>query len=381
MLLSLSALRQRLKSRTDSEHEQSIIRIVINIICVLYFTAILYIEGVTEDRVFSAQAVAMYFIVSLGIFLHILYKPQKNAVRRCVGIISDMSIISFALYNTGAVAFVAFPLYLWVSIGNGLRFGQAYLIAAVAASVIGFSFTFAFSPYLHEQRYMGIGILLSLIALPIYYSILINRLNISNRRLNELLEKTSIMATHDNLTGLANRNLFYDRLNQAIKLFQRSQQECTVLFIDLDGFKPINDKLGHVVGDKLLKQVADRIIKNIRNYDTASRFGGDEFVLLIENIDLKKAKKIAHKILNAISQRYSVEGNNLIITASIGVTAISDCGANVTISNIIQNADNAMYQAKTKGKNQIHIHDCSPTPTESTKTLNPALKLAKANLD
>jgi diguanylate cyclase (GGDEF)-like protein/PAS domain S-box-containing protein len=156
-------------------------------------------------------------------------------------------------------------------------------------------------------------------------------------------------AEHDFLTGLPNRMLLNDRIDQAIILAQRSSMKVAVLFLDLDGFKHINDSLGHPIGDKLLKSIATRLAKCVRSTDTVSRQGGDEFVVLLSEINRPNSVSItATKILEAIASSHSVEQHDLHITASIGVSTYPDDGLNA--ETLIKNADTAMYQMKENGR-------------------------------
>jgi len=161
-------------------------------------------------------------------------------------------------------------------------------------------------------------------------------------------------ATHDALTGLANRSLFEDRLRQAVGLSRRRRTRVAVLFIDLDEFKPINDSLGHAVGDKILIEVAWRIGRQMRAEDTLARFGGDEFVALLADIEEEdEALLVAERLLPQISRPYRIDDHELYLSASIGIT-ISEPDMESPLS-LIQQADMAMYRAKQQGRNTSQI--------------------------
>jgi diguanylate cyclase len=154
-------------------------------------------------------------------------------------------------------------------------------------------------------------------------------------------------AQHDALTGLANRSLFESRLKLAMARAQRSGTGNAVLFIDLDGFKPINDTYGHEAGDEVLKAMARRIKGVLRNYDTAARFGGDEFTVLLEDIDtVRSAAIIAQKILDAIAAPVLYRAERLAIKASIGIAFSEPL---LSADALLKNADAAMYRAKSQG--------------------------------
>lgn len=156
-------------------------------------------------------------------------------------------------------------------------------------------------------------------------------------------------AYHDVLTGLPNRALLLDRLQQALVRAQRRQTRLALLFLDLDGFKVINDRLGHAAGDKLLQRVAERLVSCIRGGDTACRYGGDEFVLLLPEIDDEKnAFEVAQKIHARLARSYRVDDCSIAVTASIGVAVYPVDG--VSQNDLINRADCAMYRAKARSK-------------------------------
>jgi diguanylate cyclase (GGDEF)-like protein/PAS domain S-box-containing protein len=166
-------------------------------------------------------------------------------------------------------------------------------------------------------------------------------------------------ATHDNLTGLPNRLLLLDRIEHAITKVVRHQVIGGLIFIDLDNFKKVNDTLGHNIGDALLIIVSKTIKEVIREEDTLARIGGDEFIILLDNIgnDKENAKinilHFAEKIKDALNAISYVEGHINVSTPSIGITLFND--SSVSVSNIIKQADTAMYIAKKQGKNSIEF--------------------------
>jgi diguanylate cyclase (GGDEF)-like protein len=182
-------------------------------------------------------------------------------------------------------------------------------------------------------------------------------------------------AEHDALTGLPNRILLNDRIGQAIALAVRHQKTVAVLFLDLDGFKHINDSLGHAIGDKLLQSIATRLVACVRGSDTVSRQGGDEFVVLLSEVERAEdaavaARRIAQtvaaphaidrqdfhseiavaagRMLKAVGEAHSIDRHELHVTASIGLSVYPDDGLDA--ETLIQNADTAMYQAKENGR-------------------------------
>lgn len=156
-------------------------------------------------------------------------------------------------------------------------------------------------------------------------------------------------ANYDLLTGLANRLMFNDKLTQAIKDSKRSGESIALLFIDLDGFKKVNDTLGHVEADFLLKQAAKRINSCVRETDTASRIGGDEFTVILNSVqDAKQAKMVAEKLLSELRKPFKLNKNTFRLTASIGITMSPQDG--LTPDVLLKNADQAMYASKKSGR-------------------------------
>jgi len=159
-------------------------------------------------------------------------------------------------------------------------------------------------------------------------------------------------ANHDMLTGLANKNLLTDRLEHAIAITSRMRRKFAVLYLDLDRFKGVNDSLGHAAGDTLLKLSSARLKSCVRDSDTVARVSGDEFaVVLLEIDDMAAVSAIADKILKEVAMPLSIEGNDVAITVSIGACAFPDHGT--TGEDLLKNADTAMYGAKQAGRNRI----------------------------
>mgnify|MGYP003382256509 CR=1 FL=1 len=169
-----------------------------------------------------------------------------------------------------------------------------------------------------------------------------------------MAQKMSHLAQHDFLTGLPNRLLLTERLSRAIGLAQRHHKQVAVLFLDLDYFKNINDSLGHMIGDQLLQSVAARLVKCVRSTDTVCRRGGDEFVILLAEIDRQEdAAQVAEKLLSALIVPHHVDGHELHVTLSIGISIYPDDGVNA--DDVMQKADAAMYCAKANGRNNYQF--------------------------
>jgi diguanylate cyclase (GGDEF)-like protein/PAS domain S-box-containing protein len=180
--------------------------------------------------------------------------------------------------------------------------------------------------------------------------------DISERKQAE--ETIRRLAYHDSLTGLPNRALFEDRLQMAIAQAKRHGEELGVLFLDVDGFKLVNDTLGHTAGDKLLQSIASDISALVRDCDTVARVGGDEFTVLIPNIDQPEdVTDVAGRILECLRQPRTIAGQEFRATASIGITTFPHDGDDG--ETLLRNADTAMYRAKDNGRNSFQLYTAS----------------------
>lgn len=173
-------------------------------------------------------------------------------------------------------------------------------------------------------------------------------------------EKLEHLANHDPLTGLPNRTLLYDRLDRAIRVAQRNSANITVLFLDLDRFKIINDTLGHAIGDQLLIEAAARLSAVLRDADTVGRLGGDEFLAIMEGCgDIAEVEVVSDRLRQTIAKPFVIEEKELFIGVSIGISVFPQDGD--TAATLIRNADSAMYQAKKSGRNSIEFYDMALT--------------------
>src|SRR4051794_27468468 len=161
-------------------------------------------------------------------------------------------------------------------------------------------------------------------------------------------------AFHDSLTGLPNRALFLDRLELAHARARRSGSPIAVLFMDLDAFKTVNDSLGHAAGDELLVLVAGRLRRSLRPSDTAARFGGDEFAILLEDLDTSNAAQlVAQRVLDSLRDPFEIQGQEVVVGASIGISSSAHPGSD----DLLRNADLAMYRAKGLGKARYQLFE------------------------
>jgi diguanylate cyclase (GGDEF)-like protein/PAS domain S-box-containing protein len=185
--------------------------------------------------------------------------------------------------------------------------------------------------------------------------IVLNTRDISERKTFE--EQLSHQAFHDAVTSLANRALFRDRVGHAIERQGRDQKPIAVLFMDLDDFKTINDSLGHAAGDQVLREVGERLKGCLRAADTAARFGGDEFAVLLEDGgEGIQAVEVADRVMQELEEPFALEGKEVFVRASLGI-AVSDGDGQRDAEELLRNADVAMYMAKEKGKGRYQVFE------------------------
>jgi diguanylate cyclase (GGDEF)-like protein len=189
------------------------------------------------------------------------------------------------------------------------------------------------------------------------------------QRLDELAHQ----AFHDSLTELPNRALFADRLGLALARTNRRKASVAVLFLDLDDFKPINDRFGHDAGDRLLRSVAERLSACVRPEDTVARLGGDEFTVLLEDIvDVRYAIGVAERIEEALQQPFPIDGHEATVTASIGIAVSS--GRVASPEDLMRNSDQAMYEAKRKGRARHVLFTVGSGPGDGSAAESPRVE-------
>lgn len=201
-------------------------------------------------------------------------------------------------------------------------------------------------------------------------------IDITDRK--ELEQKYQYMAFHDTLTGLPNRNMFNEYSQKALSRCKRKGQSMAVLFVDLDLFKVVNDNLGHEIGDQVLKQVAEKLNSSVRDGDYVFRQGGDEFIVLLEDIDIERTEQVVRRILGSLYQPLIIQDEEIRITAGVGISLYPLHGED--IDTLIRNADEAMYIAKEHGTNLYYFYQTEMQLKQVRKIkLEQALRKSIAN--
>lgn len=270
-----------------------------------------------------------------------------------------------AVLASGAALWIAFHLRQNTPYVRLVR-GGAALVMGVA--IVGMHYTGMAAARFPDGSFCGaapsgldsgwlavliIVVTLAVIGIALLTSVLDARLESRTALLSSSLaqanQELTLLALHDNLTRLPNRVLLEDRIEQLIGKVQRGGGHFALMFLDLDGFKPVNDAFGHHIGDLLLKDVAQRLRGSLRSEDTVARIGGDEFVLLVELAEPEDAMTVASQQVNLLAQPFQLSGQELRIAASIGIALYPGDGSSQ--QELLRNADAAMYHAKGNGKN------------------------------
>jgi len=340
-------LQRRLAGRPDAEHVQVLIRLVIVSAASLYFlTDRFSADGAPAASAELARwfcAYALCVAVALGVAM--LVNPAVSVPRRIIGIVHDIAGISVALYlGEGHVASLA-VIYLWVSLGNGFRYGNGYLYGSSVASFACFAAVVALSPYWRGQMTLSLTMFAVMALIPPYVAVLLSSLHRAKEQLR-------LQASIDVLTGLLNRSQCELAIERRL---DDDMDGHVLLFCDLDLFKRVNDDAGHAAGDKLLADVARIIDDCTSEHDVAGRMGGDEFCILLANSSIEHARRVAEDIRNRISGYRLAWGKKYYsVGISIGVAPTS---AVQDMASLFRLADAACYAAKNAGRNQVHVVD------------------------
>ncbi|MCG6968024.1 MAG: EAL domain-containing protein [Chromatiaceae bacterium] len=276
--------------------------------------------------------------------------------RRYPVILLDLGVASYltAHFSSAGVAF--YPLFLWVMIGNGIRYGERFMQFATLFGLLAFTGAMATSGFLWNHPGTYIGLMFGLVLMPRFFLVMIDRLSEANSELKEQKEQAEFMATHDVLTGLPNRAYLHTRMEQTLAQARRERRNVAVAFIDLDSFKSINDSFGHEYGDYLLCQVADAMTGVLRASDTVSRLGGDEFVVVIEDSgDGARIGRVIERLFSCVGRYYTIGEYETYVTWSCGVVIYPRDGED--IHSLLKHADTAMYAAKSLGPNNYTFYD------------------------
>jgi diguanylate cyclase (GGDEF)-like protein len=342
-------VRDRLIGREDTEHVQAVIRIAFGL-CVstyLYLTA-----GPRLDLVVVCVG---FEILAIAILVAIVVRPQRSLARQYFGAFVDLGTTTYLMWANGEIGAPLYGIYLWVTFGNGFRYGVRSLYVSHAMSLAGFGFVVAFGTFWNEHALLAGGLLVLLAAVPAYGAVLLKAVEKANRSLHE-------QAMRDVLTGLYNRRYLVDSFERELHRARRSKEQLGVLVIDIDHFKRINDSFGHAAGDEVLRSVAQFMLTLVRAGDILCRFGGEEFVLLQTRASADAILERADRLRQDISKHEIVYHGRRLgpVTLSIGVSMYPTHGN--TTQAVLHAADAALYRAKNSGRNRVLMASDADVP-------------------
>ena len=287
---------------------------------------------------------------------HLQRRSGRHRRRETLTMGFDIGVLSLATAATGLSGLAFYPLFLWIMLANGLRFGPAMLTTTALAAIPGFTIASLINGSVEALPVVCAALLFGLLLVPGAMLTSLRRMARTNRELAARKDQAEHIAKHDALTGLANRELLKERLERALLRARRNTSQLAVLFLDLDGFKRVNDSLGHDQGDRLLIAVAECLRSTVREVDTVSRLGGDEFILLIEGYDDESdISAVIDRLSGCARRRYPIDGSDTYVTWSCGIATYPKDGADG--NTLIKNADIAMYRAKAQGRNCAVSYD------------------------
>ena len=339
--------------RRGSERSQAVTRLALGSAGALYLCAAAWHE---RDPALDEglQAVLLFLAFAAALYLTTRMWPRPSRLRRLIGILADQGVISYAMSLTGGVGAIFYPLYLWVSVGNGLRFGPRYLALATAAGILGFSAVAWLNHYWRAQGPLVAGLLIGLVVLPVFFWTLLRELHEANRQLRAWLREQEHKDGLDPLTGLHDRRRFLGLLREAVAAASARGIPLALAVLDLDGFGRINDSLGHEAGDALLRQAAHRLREAAGPGELVARLGSDEFALLRTGPDVATPTRLADAVLALFQAPFHLAGHPVSVGTSVGVATLP--GHAKEAGELLRAAEQALHRARARGGNRRQVH-------------------------
>jgi len=332
------------ESSVGIEEGQSRTRLVCALIGLAGLATIGQFRPLPDLVLFIAIAYPLFAIAYTS---RVRVRPAPTRARRGTALVLDnLMLTSIAYFGDAFAAYTAF--FFLTTVGWGLRFGRHYLFMTSALQIAGMGYNMAFADYWRHNQMFGAVLIMAMIANTLNVAILLRRIGWGNHRLQEKTEEIARLAWQDPLTKLPNRLYFHERLSQTLASAERTPRKIALILFDIDGFKTVNDTLGHEAGDRMLQEISRCVGGRIRHADTFARLGGDEFVVIMDSMrDEADARLVAETILRTIAEIDLFAAHGLRIGASIGVA----CGVGRRdIAGLLKLADQAMYDAKRAGK-------------------------------
>ena len=287
----------------------------------------------------------LFTIYALSHYFFIRRYPQRALIpRKILTIVIDIAATTFFIYTLDRYGFIFHVLYVWIIMGNGLRFGPYYLFFSMLLCVGAILAIYILNPFWKARAYIVVYMIATSIVVPLFALILMRRLREKNIELAKLLRLVERQSRIDSLTDIPNRLSFELELER----YMKRRIPFALLFIDIDGFKAVNDNFGHDIGDEVLKEVAQRLDDSIEKGDFLARLGGDEFVVMSRGGE-KIVRKLAEDICRRLSEPYGENAEIDYLSASIGISYFpKDTEDEFMLKRY---ADIAMYAVKQDGRN------------------------------
>jgi len=328
--------------RYDEELKQSFARFGY-----ITFLSIMFIYINTTTQIDIIKLNLIYIIYTASSIIHFLFiKAFPNSlitIRRYIMLSIDIVGTTFLIHYLNYYGFVFTLLYQWIILGGLIRFGKRYMYLTIIITLISITALYLFNPYWHSHIDMIIYMYLAVTIIPLFVSRLIHRLIKENENLSKLLDLVEKKSKIDSLTMIPNRFSF----ELEMKRYISRDIPFALLFIDIDGFKGVNDNYGHDIGDEILKEIAQRLKDSIDKDDFVARLGGDEFVVMSKK-SREDVLRLAERIKENLSKPYK-HGKIDTLSASIGISYYpKDATDEFTLKRY---ADIAMYTVKREGKN------------------------------
>lgn len=363
MTESIPKTMRRIGKGKNTEFEQALTRLVIGALCLTYLCYLWSRTLGADYIVLMAISLAVPFLlVSLFLLSWISTSPDGPHYRRILGSAVDTGTLSTVFYILGNDAVMLYWIYLWVIIGNGFRFGVKNLVIAAVFAVTGFLAATSSPRWTIDENITQL-LFGTLVILPVFAALLLKRLLSSHQYLQQQYALVKHQATRDQLTGIANRSAFQANIESALARFRRYEIGFVVAFIDLDGFKEVNDTYGHITADKLLGSVAEKLVSVVRECDTVARMGGDEFALILSDFRCGSMDTLSSKIRDALSSAHRIDGSMILCNASIGFACCPVDGTDM--ETLISCADTRMYSQKSD-RHLVLGNNVSPAPEPAT---------------
>jgi diguanylate cyclase (GGDEF)-like protein len=342
------------RKAVDLELQQCHIRLFIPLPILFAWYIFWTVKG-HPDAIKGLMVAGAFLTFALVHWFRVKRNPGPHPSRQFTAIAVDQTACTAGMILTGELGAIIAFVNLWVSLGNGIRFGVKWMALSASFAALGLVGVGLISDYWAQHPIWISSLVLLNIAIPAYVASLIRGFHESRTRLSQYADEMEQMALKDALTGLPNRHALFEQLHRAIAHACRDGMSMAVLYFDLDGFKQVNDALGHAHGDLLLQETARRVKSTLRGQDVLGRWGGDEFVVLLQIEDSgKQARVAADRIRHAISSIEDLGTRPVEVTASVGIVIVGgEDAAILSAEQIVHEADRNMYAAKKQGKNRV----------------------------